>query len=158
MIEGSGIKRAHPDDKGPEEHMAIAQVEKPSAEVKQSASSRLAEMEQAYERWLRNYVNQPGKTWGVYCPTENALVVRVFSGPEASGSVFNYMRGFLKHYSFFPETPIPSSPRFVSDHEAVLNDWAMVGSDLYGAIQKYRMNSPFVRLDTETDERATAAW
>ena len=159
---GRGIKRAHPTDKRSEEHMTpVVPVEKPSVGVKHLHSGRpsynSAELERAYEAWLHSYLNQPGRVWGVYDPTETALVVRVFSEPADKGRIFKCMRSLLKHYTFYPRTPIPSQTRFVSDEEAVLNDWAIVGGDLYGAIQQYRINSPLVRTDTETDEPATAA-
>lgn len=157
---GPGIKRARSTDKRSEEHMtSIVHPEKPSVgsnSAHAGPSCTLAGLEQAYEAWLRNYMNQPGRTWGVYRPAENEFVIRAFSAPADKGSIFGYVRDLMAHYAFFPRTPVLSHPRFLSDEDAVLNDWAIVGTDLYGAIRQYRMNSPLVRAVTETDEYATA--
>jgi hypothetical protein len=111
-------------------------------------------MESAYEGWLNCYMNQPGKSWGVYSPKGNAFAVR-FYGVEKSAN--NFVRRILVHLSFFPDTKAPRGRRFMSDEEAVLNDWVMVGSDLYGAIQQYKIESPCARTDWEAADKSTAA-
>jgi len=139
---------------------SIIHTDRPSAGRNPShagPSCAVAGLEQAYEVWLRNYMNQPGRTWGVYRPAGNAFAIRAFRGPADKGSIFGYVRNLLAHYAFFPKTPVLSHPRFLSDEDAVLNDWAIVGTDLYGAMQQYRMNPPLVRAVTETDEYAAAS-
>ncbi|MGO9230591.1 MAG: hypothetical protein ACLQKA_15480 [Bryobacteraceae bacterium] len=158
---GHGIKRAESADKGSEVHVtSIIHPEKPNTGRDRScvgSSSALVELEHAYEAWLRNYMSQSDMTWGVYSPAGNTFAIRKLSKRIDKRGIFRHIRGLLGHYTFFPATPVLSHSRFLSDQDAVLNDWAMVGTDLYGAIQQYKMKSPIVRAVTETDEFATAA-
>jgi hypothetical protein len=66
----------------------------------------------------------------------------------------------LKHLDFFPDTKVPPYRWFASDSDALLNDWVMIGSDLYGAVQEYKIESPCVRTNNEVSGTAavSTAW
>jgi hypothetical protein len=149
-----GTKPAHLADE--EEHMASAsaQLENPGTVAACSPANHflgeaVKELEAAYESWFHGYLDQPGKSWGVYSPTGNGFAVR-FADKKEISTAFGNMRQVLMHFAFFPETKVPSHLRFRSDRDAILSDWAMIGSDLYGAIQQYRIETPSVRTDRET--------
>ena len=118
---------------------------------------RCKEWEFAYENWFSHYLNQSGKFRGVYSPTGNMFTVRF--GDKVEKSEEHLMRRLLMQFTFFPGTKTPCHRRFASDQEAMLNDWVMIGSDLYGAIQQYKIESHCVRTDRKTtDTPAAAAW
>lgn len=130
-------------------------TETPSPLSRQSRDKLVPELESAYESWFASYVNQRGKCWGVYAPKGNAFAIK-FADKADKPNIVSYMRGLLIHFAFFPGTKAPRHARFTSDHDAMLNDWAMIGSDLYGAIRQYRIESGCVRTDHETAGKPVA--
>ncbi|MGA2133905.1 MAG: hypothetical protein ABSH50_16545, partial [Bryobacteraceae bacterium] len=43
----------------------------------------------------------------------------------------------FRRFALFPHNSVPSL-NFASDEEAILNDWAVVGADLFDSMQKYK--------------------
>jgi hypothetical protein len=113
--------------------------EKRSAEVEQQEQESAEALEHAYEAWFHHYLGS-GVQMGVYAPSAHGIAI-CLGKPKN----FNSLRAKLKWLTFFPDSKIPSHRWFASDSDAVFNDWVMVGSDLYGAIQQFKIESPHVR-------------
>ena len=143
---------------------ATSDVKNHNAEAPSSISDRhkpAEDLGRAYEAWFRSYVEQSGtRNLGVYSPicgspAGGALAVR-FGNKVDKPEAHSRIRGLLKRFRFFPDTEVPALRWFTSDSEALFNDWVMIGSDLYGAIQQYKIESPSVGTDNETAR--TTAW
>jgi len=153
-MRGRGTKRAQLVDKGKRQPMAAVarELENPSAELPPFVSHQheavsVKDLETAYEHWFGDYIDQAAnRALGVYSPVGKAIMVRFDSKAEET-KASSYVRGILKYFTLFPNTKVPSRRWFSSDSEALFNDWVMVGSDLYGAIQQYKIESPHVRAD-----------
>jgi len=139
------MKNAHPVD---EEHMAPAPVTHQSVEgcSTEQPSPMLGDTyeaadayERAYAEWLKAYASQASRTWRIYFHQndESAPTIQPSEKIGAIRHIFNGMR----HFTFFPHTEVRIRWRPTSDWDAQFSDWVAVGSDLYRAIRKYRIDS-----------------
>jgi hypothetical protein len=112
---------------------------------------RLAALEKTYENWVRCYLDR----------YPNAVVARYDAVPTHVHDVdFHAVKPSLarcaRSFTLFPNT----NPQmfewhfFLSEVDAILNDWYKVGSDLYRAMQKSKMPAPPC-AGTAEDESAT---
>lgn len=94
------------------------------------------------ERWFRENAGQT-RNWGLYSVNNNSFVLRDFCrlGTEHGGAFSSLLRAW-KTFVFFPHTGANEIFSPASDWDAVFSDWAIVGSDLYQTLQKYKINSP----------------
>ena len=131
-------------------------AELPSGVISHRLGS-VEDLEAAYENWIRAYIDQVSvRDLGVYSARGGALTVRL---DDKGTKTSNRVQRILKYFTFFPKTEVPARSWCASDSEALLNDWVMVGSDLYGAIQQHKIESPHVRADNGTSRNAfSAAW
>jgi hypothetical protein len=113
--------------------------------------------ESHYEEWFREYLNQPHMTWGIYRPAGEALTVCAFAESVSKRGVWHHVWSGLKQFAFFPDTKISACQSFSSDDDALMNDWVMVGADLYGAVRQYRINAARVHPDAASTEPTTTA-
>ena len=95
-------------------------------------STSLEQLEGAYEEWFRVYADaQQGRRFGVYRAAGGKIAV---GETKPRGRWRNWLQG-MRSLGFFPRTGIR---RFVfpSTEESLATDWALVGADLYAAIQE----------------------
>ena len=100
----------------------------------------------SYQKWLEAYVNDTKRSFGVYRPVRSGGWEISLRNPPAKAT--GLLRRCLARYTFFPHTKVPSCT-FPSDSEAILNDWAVVGTDLFAAMQKYKIVASHV-ADSES--------
>lgn len=122
-------------------------------------SPETAELQSAYEAWLKRYLESfsHNKYWGMqhkylgardrsnYLP--HVSIDCRWRATHESG-IGGFLRGLLTPLTIFPHHARTYSRRgrMASDAEALYNDWVMVGSDLYEAMQKCsKLSSPSVR-------------
>ena len=108
----------------------------------------------SYRDWLKAYVTDAKRVLGIYRPAELGRWEVAFRNPSAKGT--NMFRRCLARYTFFPRTRTPSCI-FPSDSEAILNDWAVVGTDLFAAIEKYKIVAPHVADPESAEHSATTS-
>jgi hypothetical protein len=149
-------------DEGRREHMATAAEHLEHHDTKAACSAPPTrspkDWEVAYEGWYRWYVDQASaRVLGVYAPTGASLAVRFDNEAKETVGRRRGIRWLMKHFNFFPNTEVPSHRWFASDTDAILNDWAMIGSDLYGAVQQYKIESACVRTNSEISGTAVTA-
>lgn len=92
----------------------------------------------SYRDWLKAYVSDPKRLFGIYRPAELGKWEIALRNPSAKTG--NLVRRWFARYTFFPHTKIPSC-RFPSGYEAILNDWTVVGTDLFATMQQYKINA-----------------
>jgi hypothetical protein len=109
------------------------------------------ELAASYENWLGAYTSAANRAWGVYRPAASGKWEIAVYGPPEKG----FLRHMLAYFDFFPHTKGPSIT-LASDSEASLNDWAIVGTDLFGVMQQCKIVGSNV-LDPESAEHPTAA-
>jgi hypothetical protein len=101
-------------------------------------------LESAYKNWYAAYMSRPNSTWGTYVPLNGKLHLcggfAEVNAPRNEGVLMSIWRG-IKNFGFFPDTPVKACRLFENDSDALLSDWAIVGSDLYEAIQQYRIDA-----------------
>lgn len=121
-------------------------------------SHETAELQASYEAWLKQYLESFGhnKYWGVQhqylgsreqSSSLHQVSINCCWRTHESG-IGGFFRGLLTPLTLFPHHArrYPRRFRMASDAEALYNDWVMVGSDLYEAIQKCsKLSSPSVR-------------
>lgn len=106
----------------------------PDHSADQPPPASIEQWEAAYEEWFRQYAEaQQGQRSGVYRVTGGKIAV----GDTKSRSRWsNWLRG-MKSFGFFPRTSIR---KFMfcsaSTEDSLATDWALVGADLYAAIQE----------------------
>ena len=112
----------------------------------------MSQLEHSFEQWFGRCLKEP-RNWGVYEVKNNSFIIRDFAWtatPQHPGAFSSLCRAW-KSFAFFPRTKI-IEVSLPSDFDAVSSDWAMVGSDLYQALQKYKMDSRCVRTESDTSE------
>src|ERR1035438_1502781 len=122
-------------------------------EMQSTPTNRL---ELSFEQWFGQCLKQL-RNWGVYEIKNNSFVIRDFAfvATPHHGTFSNLCHAW-KSFAFFPHTKT-IKVSLPSDWDAIASDWAVVGSDLYQALQKYKMNSARVRAECDTSEPATTA-
>jgi len=123
----------------------MSQISFHHPDTKKSVS--LSEYRALYEAWLEAYAKDrnPPMSSSLYYfsqPNQNKPTVYSFvpSAPwgqrlGARRSLWRSILDGICGFSLFPDTVVlPDSAEIKSDEEAILNDWVMVGSDLYQAI------------------------
>jgi hypothetical protein len=119
------------------------------------ADSGLEEEVAAYEAWRNSYLEKLANLAALYEAEDGKMVLRcVASGTRDTGKRSRWGRA-TRAFGFFPSTAIPDFGHFASDSDAGLNDWAMVGSDLYDALKEYNMSHP--HDGTKPSQRAASA-
>jgi hypothetical protein len=145
---GAVMKDVHPVD---EEHMAAVpgtnqSVKKCSTEQPNSILCHINETAYAYElayaEWLKAYAHQFGRTCRICLRKndESASAIEQNWQRKKIGVIQHVFNG-MKHFAFFPHTEVQIRWKPMSDGDAIFNDWVAIGSDLYSAIRKYRIDS-----------------
>jgi hypothetical protein len=120
--------------------------------------AHVAEFERAYKHWFKHYLSSPDESWGIYRPSSGNLVLQVFVPVKHRGGFTNCILDGMKRFTFFPHTRIQTNNvEFASDWDALLNDWVMVGSDLYEAMRECKIASPRVNSDSRASEPTATA-
>ena len=139
------------------DHMAPAfETAKPAKHTSFTITpSAVQDLEHSYEEWFQEYLNLPHSRSGVYVPCDGMLK---FNVPHQTRkySLFNCIFSGAKLFSFFPQTEVQTVD-FESDANAILSDWAVVGMDLYKAIQKYKIDSLRVHPNVASEPSEPAA-
>jgi hypothetical protein len=104
-------------------------------EEKPAPCARFESLAASYQDWLESYVKDHNRIFGVYRPTSFG---RLELSVSCKNKVASLLGHYLSRYRFFPRTKVPSWT-FPSDDEAILNDWAIVGTDLFEAMQQYKI-------------------
>jgi hypothetical protein len=109
------------------------------------------DLEHSFERWFGYCFEQP-RNLGVYEVKNNSFVLRDLGlmATRHSGAFSNLCNAW-KSFALFPRSTVVEVS-LPSDWDAISSDWAMVGSDLYQAIQRYKMNSHCVRTESDHSE------
>jgi len=134
---GPAIDKTKPDDKNVVDHFTSCQP---------ACRSEIHDMELAYLHWFSSYVSRPASHLGTYVGANGKLRVCSHAGnlkPKQSErrGVLGTIRNGLKNFGFFPNTPVEDCYIFQDEADALLNDWAIVGADLYDAIRQYRIDN-----------------
>jgi hypothetical protein len=131
--------------------MAAPTLDKPRHVLTCSSAKDIPSVEDlatSYRGWLEAYVNDAERNFGVYRPAGPGKWGIGFGGQHRRVGL---LRRCFTRYALFPHTRIPSHP-LPSDSEAILNDWAIVGTDLFAAMEKYKIIASHV-ADPESAER-----
>ena len=115
---------------------------------------RAEDLAASYRDWLKAYVTDPKRIFGIYRPAGLGKWEVAFRNlPAKTG---NLLRRCLARYTVFPHTKIPSCS-FPSESEAIMNDWVVVGTDLFAAMQEYKIIAPHVADPESAEHSSTAA-
>ena len=121
------------------------------------ADKRLRNMAPAPSKKREMESTPTNRLEGVYEIKNNSFVIRNFAFVATPHhGTFSSLCHAWKSFAFFPHTKT-IKVSLPSDWDAIASDWAVVGSDLYQALQKYKMNSACVRTECDTSEPATTA-
>jgi hypothetical protein len=108
----------------------------------------------SYQSWLETYISDAKRIFGVYRPAASGKWDIAVCNPPSKASGF--LRRALVRYTFFPHTKAPSCA-FASDSEAILNDWAIVGTDLFRSMQQYKIVASHVADPKSAERPATTS-
>ena len=108
----------------------------PDPRSDQTPPASLEQLERAYEKWYRQYAaTQRRRRSGVYRAAGEKIAVGV---AEPRSRWRNLVRG-VRSVGFFPRTSLGTFAfRCASTEQSLATDWALVGADLYAAIQEGR--------------------
>jgi hypothetical protein len=106
----------------------------PERSAEQPPSPSLEQLESSYEEWFREWAAaQRGRCSGVYRAVGGKITIEETKPPRRW---HNWLRG-IRSFGFFPRTSIRSLAfRPGANEESLANDCALVGADLYTAIQE----------------------
>jgi hypothetical protein len=138
--------------------MAAPTVDKaehaPTGSYAKEVLPRVEDLAASYRDWLKTYVNDTKRIFGVYRPAQFGRWEIAFRNSRAKDT--GLLRRCLTRYTFFPRTKVPSCT-LPSESEAMLNDWAVVGTDLFEAMQQYKIIASNVADPESAEHPATAS-
>ena len=106
----------------------------------------------SYRAWLKVYINDPKRVFGVYRTAGLGKWEIAFR--NSPGRAAGLLRRCFARYTLFPRTTVPS-PTFPPESEAMLNDWVVVGTDLFAAMQEYKIASHVAHPESAEHPTAT---